>query len=127
MPLSKIAVLCRRAENAFVGANVGIMDQFVICCGRQDNAVMIDCRSLEFQLAPIPPDVRIVICNSMVKHSVASGEYNTRRAEIEEGTNILRAHRPEIPRSPRRHRAGPRALGWRDEAQRPPPLPPRHH
>jgi galactokinase len=96
MPLSKIAVLCRRAENAFVGANVGIMDQFVICCGKQDNAVMIDCRSLDFQLAPIPPDVRIVICNSMVKHSVAGGEYNTRRAEIEEGTNILRAHRPEI-------------------------------
>jgi len=96
IPLSEVAVLCRRAENAFVGANVGIMDQFVICCGQQDNAVMIDCRSLEYTLAPIPPDVRIVICNSMVKHSVAGGEYNTRRAEIEEGTAILRAHRPEI-------------------------------
>jgi galactokinase len=96
MTLSEVAQLCRRAENAFVGANVGIMDQFVICCGQQDNAVMIDCRSLDFQLAPIPPDVRIVICNSMVKHSVAGGEYNTRRAEIEEGTAILRIHRPEI-------------------------------
>ena len=96
MPLNKIAILCRRAENAFVGANVGIMDQFVSCCGAQDHAVMIDCRSLEYTLAPIPPDVRIVICNSMVKHSVAGGEYNTRRAEIEEGTAILRAHRPEI-------------------------------
>jgi galactokinase len=94
--LSKVALLCQRAENAFVGANVGIMDQFVICCGQQDNAVMIDCRSLNFQLAPIPPDVRIVICNSMVKHSVAGGEYNTRRAEIEQGTEILRTHRPEI-------------------------------
>jgi galactokinase len=40
--------------------------------------------------------VRIVICNSMVKHSVAGGEYNTRRAEIEQGTQILRRHRPEI-------------------------------
>jgi galactokinase len=96
MPLNKIAILCRRAENAFVGANVGIMDQFVSCCGAQDHAVMIDCRSLEYTLAPIPPDVRIVICNSMVRHSVAGGEYNTRRAEIEEGTAILRAHRPEI-------------------------------
>ena len=57
---------------------------------------MIDCRSLQYTLAPIPPDVRIVICNSMVKHSVAGGEYNTRRAEIEEGTAILRSHRPEI-------------------------------
>jgi galactokinase len=96
LPLEKIAQLCRHAENDFVGANVGIMDQFVSCCGAQDHAVMIDCRSLQYTLAPIPPDVRIVICNSMVKHSVAGGEYNTRRAEIEEGTQILRRHKPEI-------------------------------
>ena len=96
MPLPQIAQLCRRAENVFVGANVGIMDQFVSCCGAQDAAVMIDCRSLQYTLAPIPPEVRIVICNSMVKHSVAGGEYNTRRAEIEEGTQILHSHRPEI-------------------------------
>ena len=96
IPHPMIAQLCRRAENAFVGANVGIMDQFVICCGAEDSAVMIDCRSLDYTLAPIPPQVRIVICNSMVKHSVAGGEYNTRRAEIEEGTAILRSHRPEI-------------------------------
>jgi galactokinase len=96
LPLKDIALLCRHAENAFVGANVGIMDQFVSCCGAADHAVMIDCRSLDFTLAPIPPDVRIVICNSMVKHSNSGGEYNTRRAEIEEGTAILRAHRPEI-------------------------------
>jgi galactokinase len=96
MPLPKIAQLCRHAENAFVGANVGIMDQYVSCCGAEDHAVMIDCRSLEYMLAPIPPSVRIVICNSMVKHTNSGGEYNTRRAEIEEGTAILRSHRPEI-------------------------------
>jgi len=95
-PLETVAQFCRRAENAFVGANVGIMDQFVSCCGAADHAVMIDCRSLQYILAPIPPDVRLVICNSMVKHSVAGGEYNTRRAEIEEGTEILRRHRSEI-------------------------------
>jgi galactokinase len=93
---TKIALLCQRAENAFVGANCGIMDQFVSCFGQQDNAVMIDCRWLEYTLAPIPKSVRIVICNSMVKHTVARGDYNTRRAEIEMGTEILRAHRPEI-------------------------------
>jgi galactokinase len=96
LPPTKIALLCQRAENAFVGANCGIMDQFVSCCGKQDHAVMIDCRWLEYQLAPIPPTVRIVICNSMVQHSVAGGEYNTRRAEIETGSDILRSHRPEI-------------------------------
>jgi galactokinase len=96
MPLKEIAVVCRRAENAFVGANVGIMDQYVSCCGALDHAVMIDCRSLEYTLAPIPPSVRIVICNSMVKHSHSGGAYNIRRAEIEEGTQLLRSHRPEI-------------------------------
>jgi galactokinase len=96
LPPTKIALLCQRAENAFVGANCGIMDQFVSCCGKQDHAVMIDCRWLEFQLAPIPPTVRIVICNSMVQHSVADGVYNSRRAEIEAGTDMLRKHRPEI-------------------------------
>ncbi|MGP8259848.1 MAG: galactokinase [Acidobacteriaceae bacterium] len=94
--LTKIALLCQHAENAFVGANCGIMDQFVSCFGQQDNAVMIDCRWLEYTLAPIPRSIRIVICNSMVKHTVARGEYNNRRAEIEQGTEILRAHRPEI-------------------------------
>ncbi len=96
LPLPQIAQLCRRAENVFVGANVGIMDQFVSCCGAEGHAVMIDCRSLDSTLAPIPPEARIVICNSMVKHSVANGEYNIRRAEIAEGTQILRSHRPEI-------------------------------
>ncbi len=98
MPLSEIALLCQRAENAFVGANVGIMDQFVICCGQQDHAVMIDTRFLTYTLAPIPPDIRIVICNSMVKHSLAEGDggYNTRRAEMEAGLHILQKHRPEI-------------------------------
>jgi galactokinase len=59
---------------------------------------MIDCRSLEYTLAPIPPDIRIVICNSMVKHALAEGDggYNTRRAEMEAGLRILQSHRPEI-------------------------------
>jgi galactokinase len=96
LPLPQIAQLCRHAENVFVGANVGIMDQFVSCCGAADHAVMLDCRSLDYTLAPIPAEARIVICNSMVKHSNAGGGYNTRRAEIEEGTQLLRSHRPEI-------------------------------
>jgi galactokinase len=97
MPLPEIALLCQRAENAFAGANVGIMDQFVVCCGREDNAVMIDTRFLTYTLAPIPASVRIVICNSMVSHALADGGgYNTRRAEMEAGLRILQRHRPEI-------------------------------
>jgi len=96
IPLPRMAQLCQRAENEYVGASTGIMDQFIACCGAKDRALLLDCRSLEYRLAPIPADVSLVISNTMVKHSHAGGEYNTRRAEVEEGTEILRRHRPEI-------------------------------
>lgn len=94
--LPEIALLCQRAENHFVGTQSGIMDQFVSCCGAAGHALLLDCRSLSYELAPIPDGLSIVICNSMVKHSHAGGEYNTRRAEIEAGVEILRRHRPEV-------------------------------
>lgn len=96
IPLPKMAQLCQRAENGYVGASTGIMDQFIACCGEADHALLLDCRSLEYRLAPIPRDLSLVISNSMVKHSHAGGEYNERHAEVEEGTAILRRHRPEI-------------------------------
>jgi galactokinase len=96
LPLPKIALLCQRAENDYVGAPCGIMDQFVSCCGAADHALLLDCRSLAYRLAPIPKHLSLVICNTMVKHSHAGGEYGSRRAEVEEGTAILRRHRPEI-------------------------------
>jgi galactokinase len=96
LPLPQVAKLCQRAENGYVGASTGIMDQFIACCGAEDHALLLDCRSLEFRLAPIPPHLNLVIANSMVKHSHAGGEYNIRRAEVEEGTALLRSHRPEI-------------------------------
>jgi galactokinase len=96
MPLAEVAKLCQRAENLFVKANCGIMDQFVSCMGKQGNALFLDCRSLDFHLVAIPESVRIVICNTMVKHSVAAGGYNERRAESESGVRILAKHFPGI-------------------------------
>ena len=94
--LPRMAQLCQRAENGYVGASTGIMDHFIACYGEADHALLLDCRSLEFRLAPIPPGLSLVISNTMVKHSHAGGAYNTRRDEVEEGTAILRRHRPEI-------------------------------
>ena len=96
MERTEIALACQRAENGFVGAQSGIMDQFIACVGEQNHAVMIDCRSLEYKAVPLPEDVRLVICNSMVKHSHASGEYNERRAEVDEGSRALRAANPAV-------------------------------
>jgi galactokinase len=96
LPLATVALACQRAENAFVGAHSGIMDQFIACAGQQDHALMLDTRSLEYRLLPIPSYVRLVICNSMVKHEHAGGQYNVRREEVEEGTRILHRLIPSI-------------------------------
>ena len=93
---AELARACQKAENEFVGARVGIMDQYVSCNGRASHALLLDCRSLEHKLVKLPPQVRLVICNTMVKHELSSGEYNSRRAECEEGVKILKRHHPEV-------------------------------
>ena len=96
LPLPEIAKLCRAAENTFVGAKVGIMDQFVSCMGKAGHAFFLDCRSLEFKFVPIPPGLQFVVCNTMVKHDLATGAYNTRREECEEGVRAFAKWDPAI-------------------------------
>jgi galactokinase len=96
LPKVEVAKLCQRSENTFIGARVGIMDQFVSCLGKAGHALLLDCRTLEFEFVPIPDRVRMVICNTMVKHEHASGEYNRRREECEEGVRILAKWYPHI-------------------------------
>ena len=93
---TELALLCQRAENLFVGIRCGIMDQFISCNGTVDHALMLDCRSLDFRLLPLSSASRMVICNTMVKHDHASGEYNKRRDECETGVLMLREFIPEI-------------------------------
>lgn len=96
LPGTEIATLCRSAENDFVGGSVGIMDQFVSVYGRADHAVLIDCRSLGYEYLPLPPSVSVVICNSMVKHTVAHGEYGDRNGEVMAGQAVIARERPSI-------------------------------
>ena len=96
IPLPKIAQLCRQAENEFVGARVGIMDPFVSCMAKAGHALLLDSRSLDFQLVPIPSGVRLVVCNTMVKHDLATGAYNTRREECEQATRSFAEKNLEV-------------------------------
>jgi galactokinase len=57
---------------------------------------LLDCRWLKHEFVKLPEDLQLVICNTMVRHEVASGEYNARRAECEEGVRILQNILPEI-------------------------------
>src|SRR5947209_8029149 len=96
LPLEKIATLCRRAENEYVGAKSGIMDQFAAAGCVANRAMLLDCRSLGYELLPLPDEVRVVICNSMVKHAVATGEYGDRSAEVEAGQAVLQRERSGV-------------------------------
>lgn len=92
----EIAKLCQQAENEFVGIRSGIMDQFASCYGRAGKALLLDCRSLEYKLLPLPQHVRLVICNTMVKHALSDGEYNKRRAECEAGVRHFAQSLPNV-------------------------------
>ncbi len=93
---TRLALACQRAENDFVGIRCGIMDQFIACHGAAGHALLIDCRSLDHRLVPVDPGVRLVICNTMVHHEHAAGEYNLRRRDCEEGVRRLSAALPGI-------------------------------
>jgi galactokinase len=72
------------------------MDQFVSLQARQNHALMLDCRSLEFELLSVPESARMVICDTGVKHKLAGGEYNSRRVDCEAAVRVLQKELPEI-------------------------------
>ena len=112
-----LARLCQRAENEFVGANCGIMDQFISANGKENHALLLDCRDLSFKLAPIPANVALVIANTMVKHSIAGGDYTTRRAESRGGLRRDRWPSRRRAVSARCNAGGSGEVGPRDGAE----------
>jgi len=97
LPKLELVKLAQLAENEFVGVQCGIMDQFASIYGKTDKALKLDCRSLEFEYFNLEMDhYRIVLCDTQVKHSLASSEYNTRRKECETGVAILQEFYPGV-------------------------------
>jgi galactokinase len=93
--LKELAKDCQRAENEFVGVRCGIMDQFISCHGQTGKALLLDCRSLEYKLLPLP-DALIAVCNTKVEHSLATGQYNARRMECEAAVRHFAKSRPNV-------------------------------
>jgi galactokinase len=91
LPLTKadVALNGQEAENQFVGCQCGIMDQMVSACGSKFNALLLDCRSLDADLIPMPEGLAVVIINSNVKRGLVDSEYNTRRLQCEEAAHTL--------------------------------------
>ena len=93
----ELAVLCQRVEHEFAGVNCGIMDQTISLLGQENQALFLDCRSLEHEHVPLNLATHyIAICNTKVKRELAASEYNKRRAECERGVAILKQWLPGI-------------------------------
>jgi len=87
---TKIALIGQKAENKYVGVNCGIMDQFVIANGKENNAIFLDTAKLEFEYAPIKlEDAKIVIMNTNKRRGLGDSKYNVRRAECEKALEEL--------------------------------------
>jgi galactokinase len=85
----ELARIGQKAEHKFAGVRCGLLDQVTSLFAARDQAVFLDCRSLEVRRVPVPPDARFVIVQSGVKHALSDGAYNERRAECEEAAEIL--------------------------------------
>ncbi len=86
---AEVALNGQQAENEFVGCNCGIMDQLISAEGKENHALLIDCRSLETQAVSMPEDMAVVIINSNKKRGLVDSEYNTRREQCEEAARIF--------------------------------------
>ena len=91
-----LARLGQRVENEIVGVRTGIMDQLAVAAGAKGSALLIDCRSLEFEPVPLPADVRVLVLDSAVPRTLAGSAYNERRAQCESGLAKLQAFRPGL-------------------------------
>lgn len=93
----ELARIAQHAENEFVGVKCGIMDQFANLFGKAGSALHLDCRSLEFDYVPFErEDLKLVLCDTGIKHELASSEYNLRRQQCEEGVEALRKRAPDV-------------------------------
>lgn len=87
---TELAEIGQKTEHTFAGVMVGIMDPFASVMGKKGHVIKLDCQSLAYEYVPLKMDgYKLLLLNTNVKHSLASSEYNTRRAECAEGVRML--------------------------------------
>ncbi len=80
---AQMSLICQKAENQWVGVSSGIMDQMISACGKENNALLIDCRSLETKQVPLTSDTKIVILDTATRRGLVDSAYNERREQCE--------------------------------------------
>lgn len=85
------------AENEFVGVKCGIMDQFASVFGKKEHLIRLDCRSLEYVYVPFHArNIKILLFDTRVKHSLADSAYNERREQCEKGVSLIQKYHTEV-------------------------------
>ncbi len=88
-----LAKLVQQAENEFIGVKCGIMDMFASIHGKENNVMLLNCETLDFEYFPLNlGDYKIVLFDTGIKHNLVESEYNLRRFQCEEGLSFFRKH-----------------------------------
>jgi galactokinase len=97
----ELTLIAQEAENNFVGLQCGIMDMFASIHAKKDHALMLDCRTLEFEQVPLElGNNRILLFDTCIKHDLASSEYNKRRQECEAAVQYINAQETKAGSGP---------------------------
>lgn len=92
-----MATIAQKAEHTFPGVKVGIMDMFASLLGKRNHVILLDCMTLDYRYLPLNlEEYTLVLINTKVHHSLASGEYNVRRQQCQEGFAILQSKIPGV-------------------------------
>ena len=92
-----LAKIGQMTEHHYIGVRCGIMDQFASIFGQAGHVVKLDCRSLEYELVPFnPKGIRVVLIDTMVKHVLASSQYNVRREQCEAGVKVISKYKKGV-------------------------------
>jgi galactokinase len=84
----------QQAEHEFAGVMCGIMDQFASGMGKKNNAIFLNCNTLEYELVPIVLNgAKIIIANTNSPHSLDAGKYNERVAECKAAVNAIKPYK----------------------------------
>lgn len=96
-PLPDLVYFSQQAEHQYAGVHCGIMDQFAVMHGKENHAIKLDCRSLEYRYIPLElTDYMILLVDTGVKHALAGSAYNERRKECEAGVSLLQQFDPSV-------------------------------
>jgi len=97
IPQLDIVLIAQQAEHVFAGVSCGIMDQFASVFGRKDHAILLDCRSMDYQYIPLHLEgYQLLLLNTKIKHSLSNSAYNERRAQCEQGVAWVKNDYPGV-------------------------------